>query len=298
MSKRVSGISGMTGFGRVEGGQEDWAWAIEARSVNGRNLEVRAKTPPGYEAVDRAARDLGHARFQRGQVGVTIQLRRAEGRTAEIRVNDEVLAQYLSTSRWLVEQGAQPATADGLLALRGVLENGDEMAADDQKALEAALTADLERALDALKVSRIDEGQRLTPVLNGFLDQVEQLTAAARREAAAQTDAIRERFTRRIAELTDGAPGLEDRVFQEAAVLAGKADVREELDRLDAHTASARDLIGQGGPVGRKLDFLTQEFMREANTLCSKAATVALTGLGLDLKAVIEQFREQVQNVE
>lgn len=291
-------ISGMTGFGRSDGGRGDWVWSIETRSVNGRNLEVRAKTPPGFDAVDRAARELAQARFQRGQVGVTVQLRRAEGPGSEVKINAQVLSAYLGRARWLVEQGAAPPSADGLLALRGVLDAGDEMDPEVQRALEAAISDDLVSAMDDLKVARQEEGRRLTPVLLAFLEDVERLTAAARQEADAQIVAIRERFIRRIAELTDGAAGLEDRIFQEAAILAGKADVREELDRLAAHTASARDLMRNGGAVGRKLDFLTQEFMREANTLCAKAATVALTGLGLDLKAVIEQFREQVQNVE
>ena len=295
MSRR---ISGMTGFGRAEGGLADWTWSVEARSVNGRNLEVRAKTPPGFDAVDRAARELAQARFQRGQVGLTIQLKRAEGAAAEIRINPQVLSTYLAQSRWLVEQGAAPPTADGLLALRGVLDAGDEVDADTQKALEAAIAEDVAVALDGLKAARLDEGERLTPVLQGFLDAVERLAMAARREADAQTTAIRERFTRRVAELTEGAADLEDRVFQEAAAMAVKVDVREELDRLAGHVDSARALLAGDAAVGRRLDFLTQEFMREANTLCSKAATVALTGLGLDLKAVIEQFREQVQNVE
>lgn len=291
-------ISGMTGFGRAEGAHADWAWSVEARSVNGRNLEVRAKVPAGFEAMDRAARDLAQGRFQRGQVGLTVQLGRAQGAAAEVRVNEPVLAAYLEAARRLAAQGAAPPSADGLLALRGVIDSGDETTPEDQAALEAAMAADVERALDALKAARRDEGARLLPVLSGFLDRIAALASQAREEAAAQTEAVRERFTRRVAELTDGAEGLEERVFQEVSVLAAKADVREELDRLDAHTASARDLLSQGGAVGRRLDFLTQEFMREANTLCSKSATVALTGLGLDLKAVIEQFREQVQNVE
>ena len=138
----------------------------------------------------------------------------------------------------------------------------------------------------------------MRPLIDAFLDRIEDLTATARTEADAQTTAIRERFTKRVEDLTDGGSGLEDRIFQEAAMMAARADVREELDRLDAHTASARALVDEGGAVGRRLDFLTQEFMREANTLCSKAATLALTSAGLDLKAVIEQLREQVQNVE
>ena len=155
----------------------------------------------------------------------------------------------------------------------------------------------VERALDALKVSRLNEGAQLTPVIEDVIARIEALVAQAESEAAAQVEAIRDRFTRRITELAPDAPGLEDRIFLEAAALATKADVREELDRLAAHVSSARQLV-VSAPAGRKLDFLLQEFMREANTLCSKSATTALTGIGLELKAVIEQLREQVQNVE
>lgn len=155
----------------------------------------------------------------------------------------------------------------------------------------------VEQALDALKTSRLQEGALLAPVLEDFIARIEALTAEAEGEAAAQVETIRERFARRIAELAPDAPGLDERIFLEAAALAAKADVREELDRLGAHVAAARQLVASA-PAGRKLDFLMQEFMREANTLCSKSATTALTGIGLELKAVIEQLREQVQNVE
>lgn len=292
----MSALSGMTGFGRAEGAAGDWAWTIEARSVNGRSLEVRAKTPQGSDGLDRAARDEAQKRFQRGQVGVTIQLRQADG-VASVTINQPVLDAYLAAARSLVEQGAAAPTADGLLTLRGVLDSGDA-AEDGRAAAEPLIVRDLAVALNELKAARLDEGARLRPVLDGFLSRIADLTAAARRDADAQTIAIRDRFTKRIEDLTDGAAGLEDRIFQEAAMMAAKADVREELDRLDAHTASARDLIAEGGAVGRRLDFLAQEFMREANTLCSKAATLALTSAGLDLKATIEQFKEQIQNVE
>ena len=292
----MTAISGMTGFGRAEGASGDWAWTIEARSVNGRSLEVRAKTPQGSDALDRAVRDEAQKRFQRGQVGVTVQLRQAQA-VVSVAINQPVLDAYLSAARTLVEQGAAKPTAHGLLALKGVLDAGDTT--DDGRAsAEPLIVRDLAVALDELKIARLDEGARLRPLLEGFLARIAELTAAARRDADAQTVAIRERFTKRVEELTDGASGLEDRIFQEAAMMAARADVREELDRLDAHTASARALIGEGGAVGRRLDFLTQEFMREANTLCSKAATLALTSAGLDLKATIEQLREQVQNVE
>lgn len=292
----MSALSGMTGFGRAEGASGVWAWTIEARSVNGRSLEVRAKTPQGSDALDRAARDEAQKRFQRGQVGVTVQLRQAEG-AISVAINQPVLDAYLAVARGLVEQGAAAPTADGLLAMKGVLDAGDSTD-DGRAAAEPAILRDLAAALDALKAARLDEGSRLRPLLEGFLDRIAALTTTARADADAQTAAIRERFAKRVEELTDGAPGLEDRIFQEAAMMAARADVREELDRLDAHTASARALIADGGAVGRRLDFLTQEFMREANTLCSKAATLTLTSAGLDLKAAIEQLREQVQNVE
>ena len=168
---------------------------------------------------------------------------------------------------------------------------------DARAAVETAMAASIDQALDALKLSRDREGSQLLPVVTDFIDRIAALIAAAETEAAAQTAAIRERFARRMTELAPDAPGLEERIFLEAASLATKADVREELDRLAAHVASARTLLQQP-PAGRKLDFLMQEFMREANTLCSKSATTALTGIGLELKAVIEQLREQVQNVE
>lgn len=290
----MSALSGMTGFGRAEGASGDWAWTIEARSVNGRTLEVRCKTP--QEALDRAARDEAQKRFQRGQVGVTVQLRQAESLVA-VSINQPVLEAYLAAARALQDQGVGPASADGLLTLRGVIDNGDSTDSD-RSDVEPLVVRDIAAALDGLKSARLDEGARLTPLITGFLDRIQHLTATARVEAEAQTTAIRERFTKRVEELTEGATGLEDRIFQEAAMLAARADVREELDRLDAHTSSARALVAEGGAVGRRLDFLTQEFMREANTLCSKAATLALTSAGLDLKATIEQLREQVQNVE
>ena len=292
----MGAVSGMTGFGRAEGALGDWAWTIEARSVNGRSLEIRVKTPPGLDGLDRQVREGAQSRFQRGQVGVTVQARRAE-RIGDVRINQPMLAAYQVVIADLVATGAVAPSADGLLSLKGVIETGDAVE-DDLAEVQAAMARDLALALDGLKAARHDEGARLTPLIHGFLNRIADLTATARNEADEQTQAIRDRFTKRVAELTDGGAGLEDRVFQEAAMMAARADVREELDRLDAHTASARTLAAEGGAVGRRLDFLTQEFMREANTLCSKAATLALTSAGLDLKATIEQLREQVQNVE
>lgn len=294
----MSAISGMTGFGRADGAHGDWSWSVEARSVNGRNLEVRFRGPPGFDGLERQAKTAAQARLSRGQVTLGIQGKRADPGAAALKVNQDILARYLTLANQLAEEGATPPSADGLLSLRGVLEAPEEVDDPDARAaVETAMAASIDQALDALKLSRDREGSQLLPVVTDFIDRIAALTAAAETEAAAQTAAIRERFARRMTELAPDAPGLEERIFLEAASLATKADVREELDRLAAHVASARTLLQQP-PAGRKLDFLMQEFMREANTLCSKSATTALTGIGLELKAVIEQLREQVQNVE
>ncbi|MBI2262364.1 MAG: YicC family protein [Caulobacterales bacterium] len=294
----MTAISGMTGFGRAEGAEGGWTWSVEARSVNGRNLEVRFRGPPGFDRLEPLAKAAAQKHFSRGQVTVGVQAKRADPGAAALRVNEDILARYLALANELAEEGATPPSADGLLALRGVLETPEE---DEdpaaRAAVEIAMAASIDAAFNALKASRDREGAQLLPLATGFIDAIERLIAAAETEAAAQVEAIRDRFTRRMTELAPDAPGLQDRIFVEAAALATRADVREELDRLAAHVASARALLQQP-PAGRKLDFLMQEFMREANTLCSKSATTALTGIGLELKAVIEQLREQVQNVE
>jgi uncharacterized protein (TIGR00255 family) len=293
----------MTGFGRADGSADGWTWSVEARSVNGRNLEVRFRGPPGFDGLERHAKTAAQSRLSRGQITLGVQAKRDDPGAAVLKVNPEILARYLALANQLAEEGATPPSADGLLSLRGVLEAPEEV--DDPEAraaVEAAMALTIDAALDALKLSRDREGAQLVPLMVDFIDRIAALTARAEAEAAAQTDAIRERFTRRMTELApdlsdSGATGLADRIVLEVAALATKADVREELDRLTAHVASARVLLQQP-PAGRKLDFLMQEFMREANTLCSKSATTALTGIGLELKAVIEQLREQVQNVE
>lgn len=294
----MSQISGMTGFGRADGALDGWTWTVEARSVNGRSLEVRYRGPGGFDNLERLTKAAAQGRLNRGQVTLGVQAKRAEGSEPAPCVNEAVLANYLKLANQLAEEGAVPPSADGLLALRGVIEVAEEVEDPEaHAAVEAAIAVTIEQALDALKLSRQREGEQLTPVIHDFVGTIEALVARAELEASSQTEAIRERFTRRISELAPDAPGLEERIFLEAAALATKADVREELDRLTAHVDSARTLLQQP-PAGRKLDFLMQEFMREANTLCSKSATTPLTGIGLELKAVIEQLREQVQNVE
>lgn len=291
-------LSGMTGFGRAEGALGAWSWAVEARSVNGRNLEVRFRGPPGFEGLERVAREQAQAKFQRGQVTVGVQAKRGEGAGA-VRLNLDQLERYLAAGEPYVAAGrAQPPRMDGLLALRGVIEAADgQEDPEAQAALEAAVAASIAVALDGLAAARREEGAALAAVLGGQVDRIAELVGTAQGQAAEQPATIKERFQRRMVELAGDAVS-EDRILQEAAALAGKADIREELDRLTGHVAAARGLLAGDGGVGRRLDFLTQEFMREANTLCSKSALGALTATGLDLKAVIEQFREQVQNVE
>jgi len=291
-------ISGMTGFGRAEGALGGWTWAVEARSVNGRNLEIRYRGPPGLEALERVAREGAQARFQRGQLTVGLQAKRTEG-AAAVRLNLEQLERYVEAGEAFVKAGrAKKPRMDGLLALRGVIEADDAgLAPEAQAELEAAMAASIAAALDGLLAARRQEGAQLNPVLSGQVDRISELAGRARELAAGQPSVIKARFEARLKELA-GEAATEERIVQEAAAMAVKADVAEELDRLAGHVEAARGLIGGEGAVGRRLDFLTQEFMREANTLCSKSATGALTAVGLELKAVIEQFREQVQNVE
>ena len=291
-------LSGMTGFGRAEGALGAWSWAVEARSVNGRNLEVRFRGPPGFEGLERAAREGAQGRFQRGQLTVGVQAKRAEGAGA-VRLNLEQLERYLAAGAPYVAAGqAAPPRLDGLLSLKGVIEAADAVEDPEaQTALEAAMAASIAAALDGLAVARAEEGRALSGVLGGLVDHIGTLTAKSSALAQGQPAIIKARFEKRLTELA-GEAATEERILQEAAAMAVKADVQEELDRLRGHVNAAHDLLAADGAVGRRLDFLTQEFMREANTLCSKSASGALTSVGLDLKATIEQFREQVQNVE
>lgn len=292
-------ISGMTGFSRAEGAGHGLAWTIEARSVNGRGLELRFRGPPGREGLERPAREAAQARFQRGQISIALNVRRST-EASEVRINVAALESFAAASKTLVAQGGVNApSADGLLALKGVIETADEeIGAEAAAAADKAISRDIEATIDRLRLARLEEGAALKPVIGGHIEQITGLVALAEHEAAAQTEAVRDRFTRRLAELGNDVLELHERILQEAAVLAAKADVREELDRLAAHLVSARELLQTGTNVGRRFDFLTQELMREVNTLCSKSATLALTRTGLDLKAVVEQLREQIQNVE
>lgn len=289
----------MTGFSRADGECDGMAWTWEIKSVNGRGLDIRCRLPAGYDSIDAAARKLIGERLGRGNVSVNLQMARSAGESA-IQVNWPLLETLIESSRRLeVEFGVPPARADGLLGLRGVLEPVSELEDEDMRARrEAALLASLEIALEDLCAARAAEGDHLAQVVGGQLDDIEQLTGSASRCAATQPEAIRQRLGNLIKELLSGSELPEDRLAQEAALLATKADVREELDRLLAHVAACRELLNAGGSIGRKLDFLAQEFNREANTLCSKSQDTELTRIGIELKTVIDQLREQAQNIE
>lgn len=290
----------MTGFARAADHDEALAWTWEVKSVNGRSLDIRFRLPVGFDRLEVAARSLVNQRLKRGSLTASLTLNRAAG-TASWRVNRELIEQLLSLHKDFGDRIARGAPRlDALLAVRGVVEPIEEAESEamaERRA--AAIVATFERTLAALSAARAAEGARLAEALGAHLDEIARLTAEAEGLAAPRPEAIRARIREQVAALLAAEPSLpEDRLAQELALLAIKADVREELDRLKAHLLAARELIGEGQAVGRRLDFLCQELNREVNTLCSKAAEVALTRVGLALKAAVEQLREQVQNVE
>ncbi len=300
MADSLQGVSSMTGFARHEGGDGTLTWAWELKSVNGKNLDLRCRVPSGYEALEVAARATAQAHCARGNLQLSLTVNRGEV-PVKLQVNRQILDQLLGLVRDLeAEVRAEPPRLDGLLAVRGVLETVEEEESKEQMELRrSAMESDLVLALEALTAMRRAEGQRLNAMADGHLAEIARLTAAAGETAAARPEALRARLKAQVEELLEAAPALpEERLAQEAAVLAAKADVREELDRLNAHVAAAHDLLAEGKAIGRRLDFLCQELNREANTLCSKSQDVALTRIGLDLKAVVDQLREQVQNIE
>ena len=294
----------MTGYARAQGADERRRWVWEARSVNGRNLEIRCRVPQGFDRLENPARTAVGGRLKRGNVSLTLTLT-SERQSSPLRINRALLAE-LGT---LVEEvrkstGAAAPSADGLLRVRGVIEEEEEGEQTEEAlaALEKAMSATLDEVLKALVAARAAEGKALAKVIDGHVVEIEGLCRRAAERAQAQIGTVRARFESQLGELLGRTPALsEERFAQEVALLVGKADVREELDRLAAHISQARTLLAearQDNPVGRKFDFLCQEFNREANTLCSKSADIELTRIGIDLKGAVERMREQVQNVE
>jgi len=290
----------MTGFAEGRGGRDSARWRWEARSVNGRGLELRLRLPPGFEAIEPAARTLATGRFKRGNIQATLTYDLGAGLRG-LRIDAAALASAVKIAKEVAAQtGLPPARVDGLLALKGVVIQDEALAADgeEQAVRDAAVLETLAGCFDALAKARAGEGAKLAVVLNGQIAEIARLTDAAAKAAATQPAALRDRLLQQINDLL--APGAvsAERLELEIAMLATRADIREELDRLTAHVSEARRLVTTGDAVGRRLDFLAQEFNREANTLCSKSVDIDLTRIGLDLKAAIDQFREQLQNVE
>jgi uncharacterized protein (TIGR00255 family) len=296
-----SAIASMTGFARAEATEGERHWSWELKSVNGRSLDLRCRLPTGLEALEPAVRQLVPVHCKRGNI--TVQLDGSRQGTAQpvYRVNRAALEQALALARSLgAGPDMAPARLDGLLALPGVIERVEIEETEEERAARLALlTRSLETALAALVRMRAEEGARLGAIIGTQIGEIDALVARARVLAALQPDAQKARFRAQVEELMGELPALpEERLAQELALLIAKGDVREELDRLAAHVAAVRALLAEGGAIGRKLDFLCQELNREANTICSKSQDLGLTAVGLDLKAAVEQLREQVQNIE
>jgi uncharacterized protein (TIGR00255 family) len=293
-------LSSMTGFARSHGVAGSYAWAWELKSVNAKGFDLKLRLPLGWDAVEAAARALAADKLSRGSVFATLTVER-QGAAPVVRINEPVLNALLATAKTLSGRiDAAPPSLDGILALKGVIEVSEaEETEGERRAAEAAITAGFGQALDELGQMRRTEGDALGRVLNLRLGEIAALAARAEAAPGRKPEAIRARLAEQVAALLESSQRFDaDRLHQEAVLLATKADVREELDRLAAHVAQARSLLTNGGPVGRRLDFLAQELNRESNTLCAKANDVELTNIGLELKAVVEQFREQVQNLE
>ncbi len=289
----------MTGFARTAFEAEGAKYSWELKSVNARGLEVRLRLPAGLDHLEAEVRAQLRERIARGSCFITLA-RETELEQRRVVLNEAALALVVAAARRLAEvEGIGAPTADGLLAIPGVLEEGDvSPKAEAAERRDASLLAALAATIDQLLVARVEEGRRLAVVLGDQLRSVEDLVAEAKRVAAEAPEAMKARIRDQVALLTAEGMGLNpDRLHQEALIAATRADVREEIDRLASHIESARGLVASGGAIGRRLDFLSQEFNREANTLCAKAFDNRLTTIGLELKAVIDQFREQVQNL-
>ena len=294
-------LQSMTGFARLDGrtGRHQWAW--ELRSVNGKGLDVRLRLPQGFERLEADIRRIASAHFSRGNIQAVLNIQASETRIVAV-VNEAALQAVLDLRKDL-EGKVDPAPLrfDTLLTIKGVVDFRD-MADDssEMEILDRDILSGVERAAAAMAVMREAEGAALAAVLLAQIASIEKLTHLVEADPSRSPEQIRARLDAQVTALLDGTSGTldRDRLHAEVAILATKSDVREEIDRLKSHIAAARDLLRKGGPVGRKLDFLAQEFNRESNTICSKSNSAAVTAAGIELKVVIDQFREQVQNLE
>lgn len=288
-------IASMTGFARAEGQDDQFSWAWEIRSVNGKGLDMRVRTPSGWERLDPKVRGAVQKTFRRGSLSINLDVRALSSQNA-MQVNRAFLSDLVALCR---EEG-QDANVDRLLNVRGVIESTEDQsqAVEDDTRVTAVLKT-LDEALAALAKARKAEGQEIEEVLDARLGEIDALVVKAETEASNLPETIKSRLQEQIADLVDSGAGVsEERLAQEIVLLANKADVREELDRLKAHVAAGRQLLSEKGAIGRKFDFLCQEFNREANTLCSKSAAIEMTQIGLELKSIVDQLREQVANIE
>ncbi len=293
-------LQSMTGFARSEGTSGRYRWAWELRSVNGKGLDLRLRLPSGMETLETAFRDIASQSLSRGNIQAGLSLSASETKLEAV-VNRDALDAVLALKQELGSAISDaPLSFDTLLSVRGLVEFREPVETEEvQSARNADIVAGFSAAVAALRTMRMREGTSLYALLSTHIDRIEQLTSVINADPSRQPEHVRARLEAQIALIGDGTSGLDrERLYAEAALLATKADLREEIDRLTSHVSAARELLATGGPVGRKLDFLAQEFNRESNTICSKSNASAVTAAGIELKVVIDQFREQVQNLE
>ena len=293
-------LSSMTGFARGQGVAGAYAWSWEIKSVNAKGLDIRFRLPPGWDAVEVTARTRATQTLSRGTVYCNLTVAR-QGVAPTVKVNEQVLHAVIATLNQLTGKvDAAAPTLDGILALKGVMEVTEETESEEShRAAEAAILQGFDKALADLDAMRKHEGATLGNLLSTRLREIAAMTAQAAAAPGRKPEAIKARLAAQVAALIESSQRFDsDRLHQEAIMLATKADIREELDRIASHISQARELIGKGGPIGRRLDFLAQEFHREVNTCCSKSNDIELINTGLEMKNVVEQFREQVQNLE
>ena len=293
-------LASMTGFARSAGTNGDYGWVWELKSVNGKALDVRLRMPTGYDHLETQSRNAIQNNFKRGNIQASLAI--TNGKQHEkISINSEVLEQYLALAKDLHSKlGGEPPRVDNLLVMRGVLEVlPSPIDESEQSARDNGILSSLSEAVSELNNARLEEGSRLKQTLVDQVSRIEELTKAAASNPARSTEAIKLRLKDQVAKLLEASNSFDpDRLHQEAVIIATRADIQEEIDRLIAHVAAAKELLISKEPVGRKLDFLAQEFNREANTLCSKAGDKTMSAIGLELKTIIDQLREQVQNIE
>ena len=293
-------LSSMTGFARSHGASGTYAFEWELKSVNAKGFDLRLRLPPGWDDLEALAKKRAGEVLSRGTVYANLNVKRAIA-ASTVRINEEVLASIVRVAGVLAGKiDAVAPSIDGLLAIKGVIEvvepESDEA---EDKAVKAAAAAAFDEALANLVEMRRREGGTLGQILSQRMDEIERLAKKAEAAPGRKPDAIKARLAEQIAALLEASDRFDpDRLNQEALMIAAKADIREELDRIASHISQAREMIGKGGPIGRRLDFLAQEFNREVNTCCSKSNDLELTNTGLEMKNVVEQFREQVQNLE